>query len=356
VWSKNGLVHLLKIRFPIVQAPMAGGLATPRLVAAVTNAGGLGSFGAGYLTPKEIAKGISEIRELTDQPFAVNLFSPSMEETKNLKTSQEALIRYHQELGIPLKFSHERSLPPLKEQIEVLIEEKIPVFSFTFGIPPLSYLQQLKKQKTVLIGTATTLEEALLLEESGVDAIAAQGIEAGGHRGTFLHPDVDPLLSTATLIALLSRHCQVPILAAGGIMNGAGVAAALALGAQGTQLGTAFIASPESGASPAYKKALIESKGAKTTLTACFTGKIARALVNRFTKEMQGAPIASYPIQHFLTQNMRLCAAKDNRPEFMALYAGEGFQLCSNLPAGEIVSLLVQQTVAAVQGLAGQIA
>ncbi len=356
MWNENKIAKLLGIRFPIVQAPMAN-ITTPSLVAAISNSGGLGSFAAGYLDPEEIRIAIRDIRSLTEQPFAVNLFAPSLEETDKKKITQmhKFLNKYRKELGLPVASLPSRSLPSFKEQFEVVKEEKIPVFSFTFGIPPLPYIQQLKKQQTLVIGTATSLEEALLLEKSGVDAMVAQGIEAGGHRGHFLNTHEDSSLTTLTLVPLLVQHIRVPILAAGGIMTGEGIVAALSVGAQGVQLGTAFIACAESGASPIYKRALLHANHTRTQLTSCFTGKQGRALVNRLTQEIKQNAIAPFPHQHFLTEDIRLAASNNQCPDLMALWAGQGYSFASNLPAHDILSLLVEQSAEAIHRLVEQI-
>lgn len=352
MWKDNRIAQLLGVRFPIIQAPMAN-IATARLVAAVSNAGGLGSLGAAYMQPLEIKKAIAEIRDLTEKPFAVNLFIPtsSQVETELIQGASHALQPFFKELSLPTQVIDIKQMPDFQEQMEVILSERVPVFSFTFGIPSLPLIQALKQHKTLLIGTATTLEEALLLEKSGIDAIVAQGMEAGGHRATFLDTRFDALLSLHSLLLLLHGRCTLPLIAAGGIMNGAGIATALALGAAGAQLGTLFLASPECSTPNVYKKALLHSGEAKTTLTQVFSGRLARVVKNRFVSEMEErqAPIAPFPYQHLLTKGIRLAAAKAERSDLLALYAGQGFPLTSNLPAAEIVPLLVEQTVFSVQ-------
>lgn len=354
MWHENPIVKMCKIRFPIIQAPMAG-IATPRLVAAVSNAGGLGSLGAAYMVPEEIKESIREIRTLTEQPFAVNLFACAAgpKDLKQIQASQKFLERFCKDLDIPAKKSDFSNYPDFFEQFEVILSEKVPVFSFTLGIPPLPLLQSLKKQKTVLMGTATSLEEALLLESSGIDAVIAQGVESGGHRGTFLDSANDPMLGLSTLIPLFTHSLQVPVIAAGGIMNGDGIASVLALGAHAAQLGTAFIACPESGAPRAYKDTLLHPHAQETIITSVFSGKPARVVKNKFTKEMQQAqaPIAAFPYQNTLTRDIRNVAAKMNRSDLMSLYAGQNYPLITNLPAGEIIPYLVEQTIATIQRL-----
>lgn len=358
MWLENPIVKICKIRFPIIQAPM-GGVATPRLVASVSNAGGLGSLGAAYMSAKEIKESIREIRDLTDQPFAVNLFSCAAgpKDLKQIHDAQRFLDRYRKELGIPSEIPDFSKLPEFFEQFEVILSEKVPVFSFTLGIPPLPLLQSLKKQRTVIMGTATSLDEALLLESNGVDAVIAQGVEAGGHRGTFLDPANDPMLGLSTLVPLFAHSLQIPVVAAGGIMNGDGIASVLALGASAAQLGTAFIACPESGAPRCYKDTLLHPLAAETIITSVFSGRPARVVRNKFIKEMQDhqAPIASFPYQNMLTRDIRTVAAKMNRSDLVSLYAGQNYPLITNLPVSEIIPLLVEQTVGAIQRLSNEL-
>jgi nitronate monooxygenase len=350
MWSKNPIVKRCHIRFPLIQAPMAG-IATPRLVAAVSNAGGLGSLGAANMPPEEIKNAIQEIRDFTEMPFAVNLFCfpPPTYNQATIDAAQKFLKSFRKELDIP-EAPPDLTFPDFAAQIEAILEARPPVFSFTMGIPPLPILERLKKENIAIMGTATTLDEALLLEKCGVDAVIAQGAEAGGHRGTFLQQD--PMLGTTALLSTLSPALKIPIIAAGGIMNGDAIAAALALGAAAVQLGTAFLACPESGAPLSYKQTLLHSQ-TPTTITHAFTGKPARMLQNKFIHavERENAPIAPYPYQNLLTRDIRTAAAKLNRTDLMSIYAGQNYPLITNLPASEIVPLLTEQTIRAVQKL-----
>jgi nitronate monooxygenase len=353
MWSENPIVEQCKVRFPVIQAPMAG-IATPRLIAAVSNAGGLGSLGAAYMTPNEMRDAIREIRDLTELPFAVNLFAPAAAsyDQKIIDSAQKFLDRFRKELEIPHSSPDFSSLPAFEDQMAVILEEKPKVFSFTLGLPPLPLLQRLKKENILIMGTATTLDEALLLEKCGVDSVIEQGSESGGHRAAFLDCANDPMLSIAALVPLLAHALKIPVIASGGIMNGEGIAAALSLGAVGVQLGTAFLACPESGASRPYKEALLHSH-AKTTLTDVFTGKPARMLYNKFieTFEHEKAPIAPFPYQHLLTKDIRIAAAKIDHVDMLSLYAGQNYPLITNLPASEILPLLVEQTIDTIQKL-----
>jgi nitronate monooxygenase len=341
------LTRSLHIRYPLFQAPMAGGPTTPELAAAVSNAGGLGNLGAGYLKPEEIRSAIREIRRRTDRPFGVNLFvpGPSAESEETISRMTEHLNPYRAELGIPLN----PPIPPISESFEeqahVLLEENIPVFSFTFGIPPRSIIEAFKKNGTFVIGTATTVEEARLLEAAGVDAITAQGSEAGGHRGSFLKGGPSSLVGTMALVPQVVDHVSVPVIAAGGIMDGRGLVASLALGAAAVQMGTAFLASAESGASAIHKQMILSSNEDDTDLTSAYTGKAARGIQTRFMNEMRSYPgaIPAYPIQNALTRDIRQAAAKSNNPEFMSLWAGQGLRLAVDQPAAVIVQRTIEQ-------------
>ena len=230
--------------------------------------------------------------------------------------------------------------PPFsfEEQVEVILQEGVPVFSFTFGILPRSLISRFQQSGTLVYGTATTPEEAEELEKLGVDAIVCQGQEAGGHRGNFSSDD--PLYSLSTLLMLIKERVETPLIAAGGIMNGSSVAAAFLLGAEAVQMGTAFITTTESGAPPAYKEALLKRSGPPTVLTKAFTGKLARAVMNPFIKEFEGGSVPPYPIQHFLTHPLRTLAAREGCSDLIALWAGQGYPLCRALSAKELIDEL----------------
>jgi nitronate monooxygenase len=350
------LTKKLGIRYPLIQAPMAGGVTTPELVAAVSNSGALGSLGAGYMNAEALRRAIAAIRERTDAPFAVNLFIPEPVPVNAERIAQaNALLHvYRQELGLSTQSPPIDNLPDFTEQLAVILEEQVPVLSFTFGVLKGEALEAVKQQGIVTIGTATHLLEAIILEESGIDVVVAQGLEAGGHRGTFLGTQEQGLVGTMALLPLLAEHIRIPFVAAGGIMDGRGLAAALAMGAAGAQLGTAFLACPESGAHPRYKELLCEGTEITTVLTRAFSGKLARGLKNRFTQEMAAreAELPLYPIQHCLTTGLRQAAATQERTEFMSLWAGQGCPLCTARPAAELVGEWIQQT-ARIFGLGG---
>jgi nitronate monooxygenase len=334
------MMKLFNLELPIIQAPMAGGITTPELVAAVSNAGGLGSLGAGYMQPEDIRQAVKAIKQLTKKPFSVNLFIPENSSSfYDVSSTKQCLTSLWKELSDTAPEFSTSSPPSFEKQIEVLLEENIPVFSFTFGIPDSSIIKRFKKQNTFIYAAATTPEEAKLVEQAGVDAIVCQGQEAGGHRGTF--SSYDPLYSLHCLLSLIKEEVKLPLIAAGGIMTSASIAAMLALGAVAVQLGTAFLTTHESGAHPTYKKALL-AKSSPTELTQVFSGKPARGIVNRFMEKMNHYPIAPYPTQHFLTQPLRSLAAEKGHAEFMSLWAGQGYPLCLDISVQDLMKQLSQ--------------
>lgn len=349
-WSNTVFTEQLGIRYPIIQAPMAGGPGTPQLVAAVSNAGGLGSLAGGYLQPESLRQAIAEVRALTDRPFAVNLAvsAPAKVDPAQIARAYELLAPYRAELGLPPEPCALPNPPEFEEQLDVVLEAGVAALSFIFGVPDPVYLELLREAGIVTLGTATHLLEAIVLEESGVDFIIAQGAEAGGHRGTFIgHPE-QGLVGILTLVPLLSKHIAVPVIAAGGIMDGRGIAAVRVLGAAGVQMGTAFLACPESGAHPAYKALLREGSEIATTLSRVFTGRCGRVLRNRLSDGLRShdAELPGFPLQLFLTQDLRQAAAERNRTDFMALWAGQGCHLCEERPAAELIATWVGQVTA----------
>lgn len=340
-WPKTNITSLFNIQFPIIQAPMAGGATTPELVAAVSNSGGLGSFAAGYLTAHEMIEAIRKIRKLTDKPFSVNLFIPQPYhvEQDQMNKACDVIQEACHELHCQINSIQPPYTPSFEEQMDVIIKEKIPVFSYTFGIPTKNWIDKLKVAGIKIIGTATSLEEAILLQENRVDAIVVQGSEAGGHRGTFLGEAENSLTNLSNLMLELNNQINIPLIAAGGIMNGNDVYKMMQLGASGVQLGTAFLCCQESGIHPLYKQALLHAKHDMTVLTRAFSGKLARGITNTFISRMknQENTILDYPIQHALTLHMRKEASKKNMIEFMSMWAGQGMHFSRALPAADLI-------------------
>jgi nitronate monooxygenase len=259
---------------------------------------------------------------------------------------KDYLNKFRVQLGIAQNPSFLKFSESFEEQMQVLLAERIPVFSFTFGIPPDDVIQAMKQRGTVVIGTATTVEEAKHLEMAGVNAIVAQGYEAGGHRGTFLKNDVsESLIGTMALVPQIVDHVSIPVIASGGIMDGRGLVAGLALGAAAVQMGTAFLACPESGAHEMYKQKILSANEDSTEITCAYSGKAARGIRTKFINDMHQYPgsIPAYPVQNAMTRDIRKAAAKANDPEYMSLWAGQGLRLAKDQSAAEIVKQTMEQ-------------
>jgi nitronate monooxygenase len=330
---------------------MAGGPTTPELVAAVSEAGGLGSIGAATLQPVELRTAIARVRELTSRPFAVNIFAAHDRPEPDpavVAAVDTVLAPLREELGLPEPARDGPLVPPypLEELLEVVAAERAPVFSFTFGVPP---FQAIRDAGAVIVGTATSVAEAAELEEAGVDAIVAQGSEAGGHRGTFDPGAGVPLVGTLALVPQVADRVAVPVVAAGGIADGRGVAAALVLGADGAQIGTAFLTCPESGVPDMYRRAVLEAGDADTVVSASQTGRPARMIRTPLVEELEraGVPFAPYPAQGALVYDFWLAAAELDRAELRLLLAGQATALARSLPAGELVAAIAAETAAA---------
>src|SRR6202795_3290854 len=299
-WNRNRLTEKLGIDYPIIQGPL-GGLSSQRLTAAVSNFGGLGSFGAHGLAPEAIKDVIAQIRSLTSKPFAMNLW--------------------------------------------VLLDANVPAFSFIYGVPPREILEECRAKSIVTIGTATTPDEAAVLQDAGVDAIVASGFEAGGHRGSFLRAAEDSLTGTLSLVPQIVDIVEVPVIAAGGIADARGVIAALALGAEAVQMGTVFLACEESGASLLHRQALRGKKAGHTALTKGFTGRLARGIHNHLLQELnqEGTAILPYPLQRRLVRNLAIPAEAAGRSDLLPLWAGQSANLSTCTDVSGFLTSLVEE-------------
>lgn len=345
---KTSICDLLNIQHPIVQAGMAG-TATAKLAAAVSAAGALGTLGAAYMKPDEMRKNIRAIKEYTDKPFAANLFCVDMEDHwEGVEQAQKVLNRFRTELGIE-EAENYSTANMFDDQFQVLLDENVPVISTAFGVLPEDKLSLAKEKGAIIITMATTVDEAVQAERSGADLIVAQGSDAGGHRGTFdisRHP-YGANIGTFSLVPQIADNVSVPVIAAGGIMDGRGLVAALALGASGIQLGTVFLPSDESAAHPVYKQQLLESTEESTVITKSFSGRPARGIKNKFIREFEGSaePVA-FPSQNTLTSDIRKAAAKQDNPEYMSLWAGQGTRLLRSRKesrASDIVAAIMEE-------------
>ena len=362
------LTRLLRIRYPIVQAGM-GGVATPELVAAVSNAGGLGIL-AGVLTPPDdLRQKIRRIRELTKQPFGVNLLlhehlrpprDPALIPAGDLAKVHGVLNQFRRKLGLPEKQGAPPRVPAFTDKaIDVLVEERIPVFSIGLGNPSQDLVSRFRAQGTKVMAMICTVEDARAVVASGVDLIAAQGAEAGGHRSTWVkRSKEEAAIGAMTLVQSLVSEFKLPVLAAGAIMNGRDLLAALSLGAAGVLMGTRFIPTRESGAPPAYKKAILERSGSETTLTDAFTGMYARVLRNEFSEtfEKSGNP-ALPPFSHYLAgADVNAAAMKADDTRYYPLYAGQGAGRVRSIDgAGDVVTAMVKEANDGLQALRKQL-
>ncbi|MFE9659659.1 nitronate monooxygenase [Streptomyces sp. NPDC005955] len=341
---------------PIVQAPMAGGVSRPQLAAAVSEAGGLGFLAAGYKTADGMYQEIKQVRSLTSLPFGVNVFMPQPEYADPAVVD----VYGHQLAGESGWYDTELGDPDsgrddgYDAKLAILLDDPVPVVSFHFGCPTREVIAALRKAGTLTLVTATTVEEARTVAWSGADGVIAQGIEAGGHQGTHRDSlDNDGTgLGLLALVTQVRENVEIPVIAAGGLMRGAQIAAVLAAGADAAQLGTAFLPTPESGAHLMHKQALTNPLFTRTEITRAFTGRPARGLVNRFLREHGRYAPAAYPQVHHLTGPLRKAAAKAADPQGMALWAGQGHRLAREMPAGDLVEVLWAEAADAVDTLA----
>ncbi len=356
------LTRRLGLTHPIIQAPLAGGGDTPALVAAVGEAGGLGFVGGAYLTPAQIAEAAAAVRARTRRPFGIGLFVPlpAPDPPADPGPALARVAPFYAELGLPAPALPRAGGLEFDAQLAAALESGAAVFSFTFGVLPPAALAAVKARGMLAFGTATTVEEAVALERAGVDAVVTQGSEAGGHRATFAGPFEGGMVGTMALVPQVVDAVGVPVIATGGIMDGRGVAAALALGAAAVQLGTAFLTSEEAGIPEAYKAAIQAGREDGTRITRAFSGRPARGLVNRFMTEVEagagageGPAILPFPLQNALTRPLRTAAGRAGRAEFLSLWAGQGVRLARRQPAGELVARLAEEAAAAVRRLAG---
>lgn len=338
--TKSGFLEAIGARLPIIQAPMAGGPDTPALAAAVSDAGGLGSLGCAYLSPEKIEEAAAAVRAKTQRPFGMNLFlrNDPPEDVAELARVAAELEPFRRELGLSGPPAPLKPLPSVEAQLEAVLRVRPRVFSFTFGLPTAEQLAALRAAGVLTVGTATSLDEGEALQALGVDAICGQGSEAGGHRGFFLE---DGLVGTLALTRQLVTRLRVPVIAAGGIMDGAGLRAVLQLGAVAAQLGTAFMLCPEAGTHPAHRAALKSAAARQTVITRVFSGRPARGIRNRFTET--GPAPTTFPQHQALTAELRAAAAAQGRTELMQLWAGQNAPLIRELPAAELVASLFSE-------------
>ena len=343
----NVLLRKLGITLPIIQAPMAG-TSTPAMAAAVSNAGGLGSIGVGAVSADAAGNMIADVRAATNRPFNVNVFCHRPPTTDPAR--QAAWIK-----KLAPTFAHYSAAPPseLREvyrtfvddeaMFALFLKERPAIVSFHFGLPAPAKIAALRGAGIVLLASATNLQEARFAAAAGIDAVVAQGYEAGGHRGAFDPASYDERLGTFALTRLLASELSIPVIATGGIMDGVGIVAAMTLGASAAQLGTAFIACPESNADAGYRAALLDKTNVRTVMTAAISGRPARCIVNKFTaltENIRDAEIAPYPLAYDAGKALNAAAKAKGEFGFGAQWAGQGAALARDLPAETLIAVL----------------
>ncbi len=352
MWNQTKFTDLFGIQYPIVQGPFGGGLSSVELTATVSNAGALGSFGMQPYTPEQIVETSLAIRKQTNKPFNLNLWVNDRDarlsdfDDKDYQTLTEIFKPYFDELGLPIPERPQNLGPKYEDQLQAIFEVKPAVFSFVFGIPTENDLEKLRSLGIKTVGTATTVDEAIALEKAGVDAIAATGMEAGGHRVSFLKSAEDSLTGLFSLIPQVADAIKVPVIAAGGIVDARGVKAALALGADAVQMGTAFLATTQSNASADHKERLFGPDAKYTTLTKVFTGRLSRGLKNRLTEELKdkGHLMAPYPLQgKFMGHLKAYPATSSSNPDFKSFWAGQSASLLKHKDARILIETLVHE-------------
>ena len=348
-WRSNELTRRLGVELPLMQAPLGGGPGTPALTAAASGAGCLGMLGAGYLDPPEVRSAARLVKEQTSRPFGVNLFLAPPAAADPAAAVRERLIRVAGELGLPVAPPERpRGLPDPREQVEVLLDEQVPVVSFTFGCPVRALVQRLHRHGVTVMVTVGTVAEAREAEAAGADAVIAQGSEAGGHRGGWTGVEPAGLVALAPAVV---DAVGVPVVAAGGLMDGRGVVAALALGARMAALGTAFLRTSEAGTNDAYRAALRSADGT-TVVTRAFSGRPARGLPNDYLVAFGPVDdVPEFPLMNYLTRPLRSASEAAGSARAQSLWAGQGVAAGRDLPAAELVAVLVAEVEAALARL-----
>ncbi|RDV08518.1 2-nitropropane dioxygenase [Arthrobacter sp. RT-1] len=345
-FGTNRFTDLLGIDVPVILGPF-GGASSVQLTAAVSDGGGLGSYGLYGYDGEAIQRTAADLRAATAKPFALNLWVPTGSEATSVPQADfdryvDGLKPYFEELGIPLPQMPARYLADYGEQVEATLEARPAVVSFVFGVPAPEVVEEAHRRGIKVLGTATTVDEAVALEEGGVDAVVASGMESGGHRVSFLKPAEESLVGTFALIPQVADAVAIPVVAAGGIADRRGYAAARALGADAVQVGTAFLATRESAAVPAYRAVLRSPAAGHTVLTRAMSGRLARGIPNRVITELADSPfVAPFPVQNWLTGRFRPEAAAQGKTELMSLWAGQSARLIRHDTAADVLAELL---------------
>jgi nitronate monooxygenase len=361
MWNHTKITDLLGIDYPIMQGPFGGNLSSVELTATVSNAGGLGGYGAYTMSPQEIFEVDKQIKAATNKPYNINLWvsdhdipQGGLTDDKFAKVIQQ-YKPYFDEFGIPLPEKPAPFQSRFENQLDVILDIRPKVFSFMLGVPSADVLEECRKKGIVTVGVATTLDEALFLEAAGVDMIIASGFEAGGHRPSFLASAESSLTGTFALVQLMKEKIKTPIIAAGGIANGKGVAAALALGADAVQIGTAFLATDESNALPIHREMLFSDAAKYTTLSRAYTGRLGRGITSRIAKDLIGKEenILPFPLQTTLISPLRKAALDQQRWDMILFWGGQIAPILKHKKAKDLMHSLIEETTSYFNDLKG---
>jgi nitronate monooxygenase len=357
MWPKNRASDILGIQYPILQGPFGGGLSTVELTATVSNAGGLGGYGAYTLSAQEIYDVDKQLKAATNKPYNLNLWVSDTDAVNGTVTdavfeqTRQQFKPYFDEAGIPLPAKPAPFKSRFEDQLQVILDVRPKVFSFMFGIPSADVLEQCRNRGIVLVGAATTLDEALALDNAGVDMIIASGFEAGGHRPSFLAPAEASTTGTFVLVQLIKEKVKTPIIATGGIASGRGIAAALTLGADAAQVGTAFLACDESGALPVHREALFSSAARYTTLSRAFTGRLGRGITTRVARDLGGKEhsILPFPLQTTFMSTLRKAALEQQKHDMVLFWGGQIAPILKHRKAATLMQSLIDETATFMQ-------
>lgn len=351
MWNKNRITDLLGIEYPIMQGPFGGGLSTVELTTTVSRLGGLGGFGAYTLSPQEIYNIHQEITSKTDKPYNLNLWVNDHdmideEHTKKQYEKASEIFKLYFDLA-------DTEIPPLppsfesrfQNQLQVIFDIQPKVFSFMFGLLDVDIIEDLHKQGTVVLGNATTLDEAIALENIGVDIIVASGFESGGHRPSFLDQSELSTTGTFVLVQLIKDKVKIPVVAAGGIASGRGIAGAFTLGAEAVQIGTAFLATEESGALPVHKEFLFSDAAKSTTLSRAYTGRLGRGITTTITRELLAATDKTlpFPLQTHFMGALRKAALEQQKNELVFFWSGQIAPILKHKKASVLMKSLIEE-------------
>jgi nitronate monooxygenase len=352
MWYNTQATKILGIDYPIMQGPFGGGLSSVELVATVSNAGGLGGYGAYTLSPLEIIEVDNKIRASTSKPYNINLWVSDSDAPNGGVTDEqyEQAVKifkpYFDEAGVALPEKPAPFKSRFENQVQVILDIRPKLFSFIFGVPSADLLAQCRKHGIKTAGAATTLDEALVLEAAGVDMIIASGFEAGGHRPSFLASAEQSTTGTFVLLQLIKEKVKTPVVAAGGIANGRGVVAALTLGADAAQIGTAFLACDESGALPVHRQMLFSDAAKYTTLSRAFTGRLGRGITSRLAKDLSGKEkqFLPFPLQSAFMSSLRKSAIDQQKWDMILFWSGQIAPIIKHTKASVLMQSLIEES------------